>query len=66
MPEKTEYTISKVCLDRVLKTLSDYWFSENGEYNNDDVIDAHKELTYEMENQDEDLARDDESHAGQE
>jgi len=31
-------------LDKIIYVLGDHWFSDDGEYNNDDIIELHEEL----------------------
>ncbi len=49
--DQVYYTITKETIEKVLDALSDHWFSEDGEYNNDSVIDAESDLRDEIKSQ---------------
>jgi hypothetical protein len=51
--KKEKYIITKNTLELVIEALSQCWFSEDGEYNNREVIDAQNLLESEIEDQDE-------------
>ena len=42
------YKIARSTIEKVLEVLSDHWFSDDGEYNNDDVIEVEKEISEEI------------------
>ena len=49
--KKQVFIITKETLEEVLDALSDHWFSEDGEHNNNDIIDAERVLKAEIESQ---------------
>ena len=42
--DKTMYQIPATLIEKVLEALDNHWFSDCGEFNNDDVIEACREL----------------------
>lgn len=51
--KKDKYIISKETLEAVIDALAAYHFSEDGCYNNDDIIEAQSGLEFEISKQDE-------------
>ena len=47
----TTFNITKETIEKVLDVLSDHWFSDDGEYNNDDIMEADKALRAEVKAQ---------------
>lgn len=42
------YEITKNTLEKVLEALSNNWFSDDGEFNKDDIIEAQELLEHEL------------------
>ena len=51
---KTRYLISRETIEKCIEALGNNWFSYDGEdeYNNEDIIEAHRRLQKEVESQD--------------
>ena len=50
--KKPYYIIDSDVMERLLEALSNNWFSDNGERNNDDIIEMQEELEKIIEEQD--------------
>ena len=47
----TTFNITKETIEKVLDALADNWFSNDGQRNNDDIIEADKALRAEVKSQ---------------